>query len=147
MDALLKLAKGDMRKVLNLLEASSMQRGHSAETSPTVDYSLVYQVAGKPTPQDIDSCLQVLLNETSIEMAAFKLGTLQVDKSLALLDICLELHDRVLELDLPPSIVKFLLKQLADIEFRLSTAVDDGIQLHGLIAVFVIARSKIANGL
>lgn len=154
MEALLRLAKGDMRKVLNLLEASAMQQqqqplGEESSRSPAavVDYALVYQVAGKPTPQDVDMVLELLMNESSIQQQHYALNQLQVDKSLALLDICLELHDRVVDLHLPNDLVKFLLAQLADLEFRLATAVDDKIQLHGLIAVFVLARHKIASGL
>ncbi|KAH9248339.1 hypothetical protein BASA81_014013 [Batrachochytrium salamandrivorans] len=144
MEALLRLSKGDMRKVLNLLEASAMQQ---QQECITVDYALVYQVAGKPTPQDVDMVLELLMNETSIQQQYYMLHQLQVDKSLALLDICLELHDRVVGLELPNDLVKFLLAQLAELEFRLATAVDDKIQLHGLIAVFVLARHKIASGL
>lgn len=153
MEALLRLAKGDMRKVLNLLEASAMQQQPLGEESSrataavVVDYALVYQVAGKPTPQDVDMVLELLMNESSIQQQHYALNQLQVDKSLALLDICLELHDRVVDLHLPNDLVKFLLAQLADLEFRLATAVDDKIQLHGLIAVFVLARHKIASGL
>ena len=41
LNALLRLGKGDMRKVLNLLEASSMQPGNA----PISD-QLIYEVAG-----------------------------------------------------------------------------------------------------
>ena len=147
MNALLCLAKGDMRKVLNLLESSAMQKNTLDENEkPVVDAHLVYQVAGKPTPDDIDKIVESLLND-SVKVGADKIGALQVEKGLALSDIVTELHDRVRQLDVPPEILKYLLKQLAEAEFRLGTAVDDHIQLMGLISIFMLARRMIENGL
>ena len=147
MNALLRLGRGDMRKVLNLLESSAMQRSGLEEgQKPTVDAALVYQVAGKPTPDDVDTIVESLFNDAMRECAE-KIGRLQIEKGLALSDVVTELHDRVRELDVPPSVLKHLLKELAEAENRLSTAVDDKIQLMGLISVFLLARKLIEKGL
>lgn len=146
MNALLKLGRGDMRKVLNLLESSSMQQAATEGQKPTVDASLVYQVAGKPTPDDVDTIVNSVLND-SIQEASSKIGYLQLERGLALADIVYELHDRMRELDVPPEVSKFLLKELAEVEFRLCTGVDESIQLAGLIAIFMIARRMIEKGL
>jgi replication factor C subunit 3/5 len=147
MNALLKLAKGDMRKVLNLLESSSMQRNLLEEgKKPVVDARLVYQVAGKPTPDDVDFIVNALMND-SIQDSAKKIGEMQIEKGLALTDIVTELHDRVRDMQLPSAISKYLFNELAEAEFRLSTAVDDSIQLYGLISIFILARKMIRTGL
>lgn len=144
--ALLRLAKGDMRKVLNLLEASSMQRNLAENGKVKVDAPLVYQVAGKPTPDDIDNIVNWLMN-SSIRESAEEIGKLQLDKGLALGDIVTEVHDTVLHMKLPNDILTYLFSQLADCEQRLSSAVDEKIQLHGLIAVFMNARAMVKKGL
>ena len=146
MNALLRLGKGDMRKVLNLLESSSMQRSSSEGAKPIIDSHLVYQVAGKPTPDDVDRIVESLFN-SSLEESANAIGSLQLEKGLALADIVSELHDRVREVDVPPEVLIFLLKELAEAEYRLSTAVDDKIQLMGIIAIFMLARRMIEKGL
>jgi replication factor C subunit 3/5 len=144
MDALLKLAKGDMRKVLNLLESSAMQK--TENDKPIIDAGLVYQVAGKPTPDDIDQIVEALLNDP-IQLSAEKIGSLQIEKGLALSDIVTELHERIRDMDIPADIIKFLLKELAEAEFRLSTAVDDEIQRLGIISIFMQARRLIEKAL
>lgn len=147
MDALLKLAKGDMRKVLNLLEASSMQRSNAEDgVSVVVDAALVYQVAGKPTPVDVDAIVETLMNDT-LTAGMQKIYALQVEKGLALSDMVTELHDRLRDMDLPSDVIKFLLAQLAECEYRLTAAVDDQIQLAGLVSVFHIARDMITQRL
>lgn len=147
MNSLLRLGRGDMRKVLNLLEASSMQRvGPEGDLKPVVDSHLVYQVAGKPTPDDIDTIIESLFND-SMRDSAEKIGHLQMERGLALTDIVSELHDRVRTIDVPADVLKHLLIELAEAEFRLATAVDDQIQLMGIISVFMLARRMIEKGL
>jgi replication factor C subunit 3/5 len=150
MTALLRLSRGDMRKVLNLLEASAMQRTEMDEEGlrkkPIVDARLVYQVAGKPTPEDVDMIMDALWNH-SLQECFDVVGAMQVEKGLALTDVVSELHDRVRTMNAHPAVLKHVLKELAECEFRLATAVDDKIQLLGLIAIFVQARRIIAEGM
>lgn len=149
-NALLRLSRGDMRKVLNLLEASAMQRSELDENGlrkkPVVDAVLVYQVAGKPTPDEVDRIWSSLWNQ-SLQECYDIITEMQVEKGLAVSDIVTELHDRACEMDTHPDVLKYLLKELAECESRLATAVDDKIQLLALISVFVQARRIIADGM
>jgi len=133
-DALLRLAHGDMRKVLNLLEASAMQLSDGV-----VDAGIVYTVAGKPTPASIDQILQSLLNDDVVHCVRVLKAT-QLEHGLALTDIVYELHERVRALCLPAAVTIYLLSELADVEHRLSAATDEAIQLAGLVSIFQLAR-------
>lgn len=73
-EALLKLSKGDMRRVLNVLQvciipvfrlqptdASFAQACHSAY--PTVDEAAVYNCTGSPHPSDIEDMVKSMMKE------------------------------------------------------------------------------------
>ena len=56
-DAILRLSGGDMRRVLNLLQATSMG-------SKEVNERAVYNTSGAPLPEDIKTILDLLMNHT-----------------------------------------------------------------------------------
>ena len=141
LSALLTLGKGDMRKVLNLLEASSMQN-----PGAELDAPVIYAVAGKPTPKDVDDVCNALWN-WDVRLTVSTLTQLHVDKGFALTDIVSAVHEDVRRRKLPPTVTAFLLTELADAEHRLAGAVDDRVQLAGLVAVFAKARKMVEDGL
>lgn len=55
-DALLRLAEGDMRRVLNVLQSTAM-------SFDTVDEDSVYRCCGAPLPREIDEVFLSLLND------------------------------------------------------------------------------------
>jgi len=55
--ALLKLSEGDMRRILNIMQACVM-------AFPKVDEDTVYNTTGKPHPKDIATILESLLNDS-----------------------------------------------------------------------------------
>ena len=56
MEALLNLSEGDMRRILNVMQACVM-------ASTTVDSDAVYNTTGKPHPRDVAVIVQSLLND------------------------------------------------------------------------------------
>ena len=56
MQALLKLAEGDMRRTLNVLQSASM-------SYDVVDEDNVYMCCGAPLPREIDAIVHSLLND------------------------------------------------------------------------------------
>lgn len=60
----MQLAAGDMRRVLNLLQSTSM-------AFPIVNQANVYQTAGAALPEVIDSILKSLLNDNYQEAFQF----------------------------------------------------------------------------
>ncbi len=71
---------------------------------------------------------------------------LKVDKGLALQDIVREVHLKVMALKLTdPAVIIQLLKQLADIEYRLAFGTDEKLQTASLVSCFQLAKEAIAS--
>lgn len=126
--ALIRIANGDMRRVLNVLQAAS-----AAFYPKEIDEDAIYAVTAAPHPADIQRILDWLTNDQfdisqsftstrSYNIAHYNclgIQKLQRDKSLALSDIIREIFDLSsnsprLNLSVPSKI--YLTKKLADIE-------------------------------
>jgi replication factor C subunit 3/5 len=130
--AIIKLAAGDMRKCLNV-----MQSAHLAY--PQVDEETVYACTGNPMPRDIKRILDLLLNHGFRE-AFGEISDMQRDKGLSLVDIVTYVHERVLRVSLPDPVLAYVLDKLSDLEYRLTAGVSETLQLGALVAIFQEAR-------
>ncbi|KHN70904.1 Replication factor C subunit 5 [Toxocara canis] len=135
--ALLKLAEGDMRRVLNILQSTAM-------AFPKVDEKSVYLCVGQPLPSEIENIVKILLND-SFEDAFTKIESIRCLNGFALVDILASLLDTVFQLDVPSEVTSVLVAQMAHIEYRLSHGCTDRMQLAALISAFMNARSALAK--
>jgi replication factor C subunit 3/5 len=136
-DAVIRLAHGDMRKCLNVMQACKAAYGR-------VDGTTVYQCTGAPDPVDIQRMLDSLLNATFAD--SFRaLQALQLDKGLSLVDLLQSLHTLVLRTALPPAATAFLLPRLADVERALTQGASERLQLGATVGAFVIAKTIAAK--
>jgi len=133
--ALITLAQGDMRKVLNILQSCAM-------AFDVVNEDNVYTCVGHPLKSDITNMVNWMLNE-SFSLAYKNILELKTLKGLSLQDIITETHLFVHRLDLPQSIRIHLIVKLAEIEQRLLGGDSEKIQLGALIASFQIARDMV----
>lgn len=133
LSALIKLAEGDMRKCLNVMQSAHM-------AYPEVNEEAVHLCTGAPLPKDITQVCSWLLN-SSFKEAYDNIAKLQHDKSYALVDLLQGLHPLVLKVKFPPTVFCGLLSGMADVENRLSVATNPRIQLAGLVGVFQKARN------
>jgi replication factor C subunit 3/5 len=131
-EALMKLAKGDMRKVVNILQATSM-------AFPTVTQENVYLCTGNPLPSDMQQILSWLLN-SKFDEALHNIDVLKTAKGLALQDIMTEVVPFVAAIEFPVQVRIFLTEQLADLEYRLASGTNEKVQLSGMVGVFAVAR-------
>ncbi len=145
LDAVLKLGGGDMRKVLNILQSASLANLGRGEKVP-VDANAVYSCTGKPTPIDQSKIMNSLLND-SFATTYETIKALQTDKGIALDDIVSDIHSKVIEFDIPANLKIFILKELSELEYRLSTSVNTNIQLASLVAIFARYRTMVQVGL
>ena len=135
MEALVTLGGGDMRRTLNILQATCMGAG-----APTED--AVYDCTGSPRPADIRTMVQWLLDQSFAD-AFNKVRDLQQARGLALVDIVREIHPWCFKIDMPEAARMDLVERLADLENTLSTGAHDRLQLGSLIHAFVDARLAI----
>ncbi|KAJ3345410.1 hypothetical protein HDU83_004105 [Entophlyctis luteolus] len=106
--ALLKLSKGDMRRMLNILQAVNA-------AFPVADELSVYTCVGAPLPGDIEKIADWLFADT-FDLAHSKIKSLKDEKGLALADIIGELHSVLGTMELPPKVRSLLLIKFADVE-------------------------------
>ena len=134
--AILRLAGGDMRKVLNVLQAT-------ASGFERVDAASVHLCTGNPTPAEVRALLEALLNKPLHEAHA-DLGVL-ARHGFALSDILNELARYVPTLAMPQEALRLLMERLADIEYRLAFGTSEKLQGASLVAAFVAAREAMAG--
>ncbi|KAJ3108799.1 hypothetical protein HK100_003387 [Physocladia obscura] len=140
--ALLKLAKGDMRRMLNILQAV-----HAAY--PIADEQSIYTCVGAPMPGDVSKIADWLFAE-SFEVSHSKIQALKTEKGLALADIIGELHSVLSTMELPPKVRSFLLIKLADVEFvfqlyNLTVGCSEKIQMGSLVGGFKLAVDMVSS--
>jgi replication factor C subunit 3/5 len=129
-DAIVQVGGGDMRRVLNVFQTTSM-------AYDIVDANAVYSSTGVPHPKDIDHFLKTLLNET----VAFSVGVQSLQemirsKGYALDDFLQLMHDRLVLLDIPVQRRIRLTVLLADIDWRLKQGCNDQVQATGIVGAF-----------
>merc|ERR1719229_537345 len=94
--AIVLVGDGDMRKVLNIFQTTSM--GHRGK----VDAAAVYDSTGVPPPEDIDRFLKTLLNSAVTYRAGLQsLQELLQEKGYALDDFLQLMHGRLVVQDIP----------------------------------------------
>ena len=130
-----KLCNGDMRKCLNILQSASM--AHKQVTSDSI-----YECTGQPKPSDVAEITKSLLNDT-FDAAYHFIADMQTKSGLALIDIVRAIHGEIILLDFPQEVLADILEALADLEFRLTGAVNERVQLGALVGVFWQAREKL----
>ncbi len=122
--ALLSLAGGDMRRVLNLLQTTQM-------AYPEVNEETVYLTAGAAMPNVIKHLLSVLLNSSFNESYDILLKTI-TDYGYALCDIITEISILIVDITLPNAVLAFIVDKLSTIEYRLSHGVNEKLQIGAL---------------
>lgn len=132
--ALIRLAQGDMRRVLNGLQAC-------AACSNIIDEDLVYAVTAAPHPADLQAILDALLTKDIVGSIQY-VRQLQQSKALATIDLVRGVYERLdgLQMSVPMRI--YLVQQLAEMECRLATSsVSDTLQIAALAGLFFTARA------
>ncbi|KAL3119282.1 hypothetical protein niasHT_000226 [Heterodera trifolii] len=132
-NSLFKLSKGDMRRVINILQSTALS------TSAEIDEESIYKCVGYPHPNVVKDIFRALL-DYSIEIAYKKLTELRLSHGLALTDLLEELVELLRPLDLPDDVFCLLCNQLAQIEQRLAVGCSEKLQSLALISAFFEAR-------
>jgi replication factor C subunit 3/5 len=134
-DAILRLSGGDMRRVLNLLQATAM-------SSKVVDETSVYLTSGAPLPADIDTILDLLMNH-SFQTASEKIISMCTTKGYALVDVLSDLTAKLVCMDMDSVPLALLLDGMSNVEHRLAFGTDEKLQAASLVGVFVKTRELI----
>lgn len=135
-NAILNLSNGDMRRVLNLLQATSM-------SSKVVNEMSVYLTSGAPLPNDIDYILQLLLNGSFSDICN-ELIQICTSKGYALADVIRALTPKIIYVDNMDAIaLSKILDGMSNVEYRLAFGTNEKLQIASLVGVFVETRHSI----
>lgn len=130
-DAVLDLASGDARRVINLLQSASLSTDSSG-----VSAEYVYQLAGSPLPCDVDRVL-CILSEKSLKDSVIEIKNLVNHKGYAVTDLVTDLTPRVLDAFANDSTrLCTLLDEFSTIENNLSVGGSESLAVGHLVSAF-----------
>jgi len=134
--AIVQVGNGDMRKVLNIFQTTSM--GHAGK----VDAAAVHAATGVPAPEDIDQFLKTLMNSAvSFAAGLQNLHNLIRSKGYAVDDFLQLMHLRLVHCEIPVQQRVQLVCTLADIDWRLKQGCSERVQLAAIVGAFHEARA------
>lgn len=143
-NALLTLSRGDMRRVLNVLQACK-----AAIDQPNVEITdeLIYECCGAPNPQDLETILDSILKE-DWTTAHYTLQKVRTSKGLALIDLIEGIVSILQEYHLENELTRInLLTGLGDIEYAISRGGSEKIQTSAVIGVVKSSFEQEANAI
>jgi replication factor C small subunit len=132
--AIIEISEGDLRKVANLLQASSA-------LGEKITEDVVYEVASQAKPTDVKEMLELVL-KGKFEDARKKLQDMLLRQGLSGRDVIREIHKQIYSLPLTEEAKVQLVEKCGEYEFRISEGGDDLIQLTALLAQFLLFSKK-----
>ncbi|MEM1536141.1 MAG: replication factor C small subunit [Candidatus Pacearchaeota archaeon] len=127
--ALYEISQGDLRKVINVLQAC-------ASISKNIDEKIIYEIVAEVNPQDVRKILNLAIEGKFLE-ARNLLLEMMLKQGMSGLDIVKAIQKEIWNLNLSEENKIKLLERCAEIEFRLVEGSDQFIQLEALLASFV----------
>jgi len=132
--ALIILAEGDLRRVANLLQASSSLKKNITE-------DVVYEAASRAKPKDVEEMLKTVM-KGNFKDARKKLNDMILIQGLAAEDIIKEIHRQIYNLDISEEDKIKLVDKTGEYDFRISEGGSNLIQLEALLAQFLLFSKK-----
>jgi len=126
-----EISEGDMRRAVNLLQASAAMGKITKET--------VYDIAAQTRPQDIKKMLEKALGGSFTEARKI-LYDMLINQGLAGEDIIKGVHRELFNLEMPEEKKVHLIEKVGEIEFRINQGGTPEVQLEALLAQFLKAK-------
>ncbi len=126
LNAVVKVAEGDMRQAINVLQAIAI-------TSKKLTEEAVYEVAASLKPEEVREILNLTLKGKFME-ARDKLIDLMINRGLSGLDVIKAIHREVLSLDIDEREKAFLIDKLGEYEFRIVEGGTEDLQVEAFLA-------------
>ena len=130
LDALVYAAGGDMRRVINTLQAA-------ATTGDVVDDEAVYLVTSTARPEEIESMVEAAI-EGDFPRARSTLETLLVDSGMAGGDVIDQLHRSAWEFDIDDRRTVRLMERLGEADYRITEGANERVQLEAMLAALAL---------
>ncbi|HTY90664.1 MAG TPA: replication factor C small subunit [Methanocella sp.] len=128
MDAVVYVARGDMRRAINALQsASTVSKEITAET--------VYETTSTARPKEIEDMLKLALNGQFMD-ARNMLDDLLIKYGLSGSDIIDQIYASMFSLGLNEEVLVALVDRIGEADFRLTEGANERIQVEALLAHF-----------
>eukprot|EP00923_Selenidium_pygospionis_P012962 GHVN01022327.1.p1 GENE.GHVN01022327.1~~GHVN01022327.1.p1 ORF type:complete len:356 (+),score=55.82 GHVN01022327.1:120-1187(+) len=131
------LSGGDMRRVLNVLQAAVM-----SNTGAVIDSARILDCVGLPQKEEVQVIFKSLC-EAKFSETYDAIIKMQTVRGYSLQDIITAIYDKSLTVEWPliPPLVLF--PRLAEIEHRLTHGADESIQAAALVSAFIEVRIEL----
>jgi replication factor C small subunit len=126
-DAIFKASEGDLRQILNSLQAAASLGTH-------VDVDAVYNVVGRARPEQINAILAKTTKERNFAEGRKVLRELLYDLGLSGRDVLRQIYRAVSEGDLSPEQKIHILRTIGEVDSRITMGASEEIQLSVLLA-------------
>ena len=130
MDALVHVARGDMRRAINSLQVA-------ASTGKRIDIDVIYQTTGMAQPAEVRGMIETALSGDFIA-ARDKLDEMMITYGLSGQDVIRQIHSSFFDISVTDSERVRLIDKTGDIEFRIVEGSNERIQLEALLAYLVM---------
>jgi len=134
MDALLYVAKGDLRRATNIMQVS-------ASLGVKIDAEAVYKTSSTSRPEELKQMLGLALAGKFIE-ARNLLDALLINYGLSGQDIVYQIHRNIFDLDTDEHIKIMVIEKMGETEFRIIEGSNPRIQIEALLAFMVAVGQK-----
>ncbi len=126
LDAVVKVAEGDMRQAINILQAVGI-------TSKKLTDEAVYEVAASLKPEETKEILKLSL-EGKFVRARERLIDLMINRGLSGLDVIKAIHREILSMEIDDRKKAFLIDKLGEYEFRIVEGGTEDLQIEAFLA-------------
>ncbi len=130
-DALLFVAKGDLRKTVNTLQVAAALGGK-------IDADAIYKTTSTARPDEVKRLIETALDGDFMG-ARNILDGLLIEYGLSGEDVIRQIHRSVFDLTIPDRDKVTLVDKVGEIEFRMVEGANERIQIEALLAHFVLA--------
>jgi len=124
-----EISRGDLRRVINILQAS-------ASLTKNIDEKTIYEVVSEVKPDSMKKILEFVLDGKFLDSRNLLLDTM-LKQGLNGLDIVKSIQQEIWNLKISEESKIKLIERCAEIEFRIVEGSDDYIQLEALLASFI----------
>ena len=131
LDAIFEVCSGDLRKAINTLQAA-------ASLSKPVDAKVVYSIAGRAHPADVQKMIEIAMDGNFLE-ARKQLREMILKYGVAGSDIIRQIHTEIFKTGIPELWKIKLADIVGEIDYRLVEGADEEVQLSALLARLVEA--------
>lgn len=134
LEALLYVGGGDLRRVINTLQAA-------AASSKEVDDAIIYRISGRVSPKEVKDLLSDAIKGDFVAARA-KVVRLMVDYGLSGLDIVKQVHREAMGISIDERARLELIDAVGEAEYRMLQGGSDEIQLNAMLARIALIGSR-----